>query len=381
MNCCGFFRFKSYNTPFKQASKWRITGIPIFSNKWGFESMNSERYKNINWLTYLKTLFVIMLINTGLKPKNPLNDWAVLFSILSPTLKNMKKKPPPEMLNCSLSFILHGCFLSIFLSFALLRVSLHGCRGAALPVRSSQKKPAAIFKAAHRFQASTLRPVRTNQNETQWRDWLLLSPTFYHRPVWHIYGNHDAVTWGYSPFPGREGLAWKRNFWKVGFGLGLPPPGSPEHHVPWAAEELGWRCTRQPRGCCARSPLCLQSFPYPRKHERGAVTDTKPCTKHCGGAPVWYSLEINSLLTYMALRQSRMGKGGQQWGMSRKSDLQPSVGWSGEHPYRPVPKMVGKTCLLQLYTKMKLPLLDGSLIPSQAFVQDTACLPARQRQN
>lgn len=71
------------------------------------------------------------------------------------------------MRNWSLSFILHGCLLSSFLSFALLRVSLHGCRGAALLVRLSQKKPAAIFKAAHRFQASTLRPLRTNQNETQ----------------------------------------------------------------------------------------------------------------------------------------------------------------------------------------------------------------------
>lgn len=60
----------------------------------------------------------------------------------------------------------------------------------------------------------------------------------------------------------------------------------------------------------ARSPLCLQSFPYPQKHERGAVTDTKPHMKHCGGAPVWYSLEINSLLTYVVLRQSRMEKRG-----------------------------------------------------------------------
>lgn len=116
---------------------------------------------------------------------------------------------------------------------------------------------------------------------------------------------------GLFPLPRRKkGLALERNFWKGGFGLALGQLCSLEHCVPQTAEELeGGRCTRWSRGCSteagACSPLCLQSFPYPQKHERGAVTDMKPCMKHRGGAPVSYSLEINSLLTYVTFKQSK----------------------------------------------------------------------------
>lgn len=104
---------------------------------------------------------------------------------------------------------------------------MHGCRRAALLARMSQKKPAAIFKAAHRFRASTLRPLKTDHNETQRRDWPLPLPALHHHgtftatPVLQPHG---------APLPSRAGLAQERNFWKVRFGL--PPPRSLEHRVP-----------------------------------------------------------------------------------------------------------------------------------------------------
>lgn len=64
-----------------------------------------------------------------------------------------------------------------------------------------------------------------------------------------------------------------------------------------------WRCpVPAPRSVCNHF--------HTHRSMKGAVTDMKPRMKHCGGASVWYSLEINSLLTYVALRQSRTGEKG-----------------------------------------------------------------------
>lgn len=174
---------------------------------------------------------------------------------------------------------------------------MQGCRSALLLVRISQKRLAAIFNAAHRFRASNLRLLKTNCHETQLRDRPLPSPTFYHCVGWHFYSDPDAISQGCSPsLGGRRAWVWREISGRVDLGWCWRCL----HRTPWSiACHEQQRTMREvlavgdaPGGHRAAAPSpapaphCLQSFPYPQKHERGAVTDTKPCTKHRRGAPV-----------------------------------------------------------------------------------------------
>lgn len=112
----------------------------------------------------------------------------------------MKKAEPLPFLIAS-RVLLSLCYGSYF---AKRIKNMHSCRAAMLLVRVSQKRRAAIFNTAHRFQASNLRLLNTRRNETHWHNRPLSSPTFYHCVNWHFHSDLTTVTWGYSSSLGRR---------------------------------------------------------------------------------------------------------------------------------------------------------------------------------
>lgn len=126
------------------------------------------------------------------------------------------------MLNHSLSSLLHGCSFPSVFSCTLLRVTerikkMHGYQRASLLAVVPGKRLAAIFNAAHRFQASNLRLLRASCNKIQLHDLLLPSSAFYRCSSWHFYMAPMLLG---LPRPGMEKcLALERNFWKGEFGM------------------------------------------------------------------------------------------------------------------------------------------------------------------
>lgn len=191
------------------------------------------------------------------------------------------------MLNHSLSSLLHGYFFPRILGFTLLRLAqrikkMHGYQRATLLARVPRERLAAIFKAEHRFQALNLRLLKINCNKTQLYDQPLSSSTFYQCSGWHLYSGPDAV--GIPPPWDGGGLGFGDKFLEGWIWDTLSLLHSQEHCVPRMAQvhekgTVGGWCTRRSGGCStkptAHSPLCLQTFPYPQRHERGAVTGTK----------------------------------------------------------------------------------------------------------
>lgn len=232
----------------------------------------------------------VILTNLGRKQNNPLNCWAITFYILS----RKNAEPLPFLIA---SWVLLSQCSGLYFAESWTEDKKHvRLQRATLLVRVSQKKASCHFQCS--TQVSGIKS-KTIKNQLQWNT--ITWPTAAIAHVLSLYRlallqSPRCCHPGVFPLRGREeGLALERNFWKGGFRLALPPLHSLEHCVPWTAEEHeggsggGW-CTGWSRGCstepAARSLLCLKSFPYPQKHERGAVTDTKPCTKHRGGAPV-----------------------------------------------------------------------------------------------
>lgn len=144
------------------------------------------------------------------------------------------------MLNHSLSSLLHGYFFPSVLGFTLLRVArrikkVHGYQRATLLARVPRKRLAAIFNAAHRFQALNLRLLRTSCNKTQLYDQPLSSPTFYQCSSWHFYSGPDAV--GIPPPWDGGGLGFGEKFLEEWIWDALSLPRSPELCVPRMAQE------------------------------------------------------------------------------------------------------------------------------------------------
>ena len=236
----------------------------------------------------------VILTNLGRKQNNPLNCWAITFYTLS------RKNAEPHPFLIASWVLLSQCF-GFYFAESWTEDKKHTRLSESYAFSESSTK-----KASCHFQSSTqVLGIKSKTIKNQPQRNTITWPT---AAVTHILSPCQLalLLWsrcrhpGVLPLPGREeGLPLERNFWKGVFGLVLPSPHSLEHCVPRTTEEheggtgSGW-CTRRSRGCSTEpgtgSPLCLQSFPYPQKHERGAVTDTKPCTKPCtkhrGGAPV-----------------------------------------------------------------------------------------------
>lgn len=158
---------------------------------------------------------------------------------------------------------------------------MHSYQRATLLARVPRKRLAAIFNAAHRFQASNLRLLRASCNKIQLHDWLLPSSTFYHCSSWHFYSSPNAV--GAAPPWDGGGLDFGEKFLEGQIWDALSLLRSPEHCVSRMAQEheeaLSVGDAPSGQGAAAPSPQpaphCLQTFPYPQRRERGAVTGTK----------------------------------------------------------------------------------------------------------
>lgn len=122
----------------------------------------------------------VILTNLGRKQNNPWNCWAINFYILS-----CKNAEPLPFLIASWA-LLSQCFGFYFAESCTDDKKVHGYQRAMLLAREPQKRLAAIFDAACRFQAWNLRFLRANCNKTQLHDWLLSSSTFYQGSGWHF---------------------------------------------------------------------------------------------------------------------------------------------------------------------------------------------------
>lgn len=231
----------------------------------------------------------VLLTNLGREQNNPSIAELLLFTSYH-----------EKMLNHSLSSLLHGCFLHSVLGFTLLRVgqrikNTYGCQRATLLVGVSQKTAGCHFQCSTQVSGTKPKTIKKQpqQNTIMW--WTaavvqfitVLAVTFTVTLMLPPRGRP------LSPGGGRAGL-WREISGRVDLGwhcLCCTPQSIACHEEQRSMREvLAWVMHQavtslQHRAPCLL-PLCLQSFPYPQKHETGALTDKKPCTTHRGGAPV-----------------------------------------------------------------------------------------------
>lgn len=322
----------------------------------------------------------LILTNLGRKQNNPLNCWAITFYILS--WKNAE--PLPFLI--ALWVLLSQCFGSYFAESGT-GDKKHAWLSESYTLDVSQKRLSAIFSAAHRFRPSNLRLLKTNCNKTQLYDWPLSSPTFYHCVSWQFYSDPSAVTRVCSPPPPPPGgrRAWLCREISGRVDLGWLYVSC----VPWSIachkQQRNWKVGDAPAG---HGAAALRPAPAPHSvsnhfHTHRSMKEGQWQTWNLA----WNTVEellssIHWKLTpyWLTWRSNKAKK-------KRKGGGTDDGAWAVNQTRNPVWGEMAITGIDMHPKKVVVGGISSSVVlwneiistPSQAFVQDTTLLPARQR--